>query len=270
MPSLKKISVLENKSEYDNNIYEKDKILTIRNKTKLEKNKNLLYWYKKLYTQQFEGIEDIANKNILEIGSGTSPLKKYYPNVITSDVMELDYLDYCFDAHKIDSNDKILNGSLDIITLTNVLHHLNDPILFLINSQEKLKSGGKIIFTEPFFSSISNFVYKYIHHEPVDMKINTPKLPDVQGPLYSANIALPFLIFYSNQNWDKCLSNIYSFSLTNTKYYSSLSYMYTGGISRNIPIPFILYKTLYNFDNFFAKRFPNLFASFFTITLTKK
>lgn len=270
MPSIKKISELENKSEYNNDIYEKDKLLTIRNKAKLEKNKNLLYWYKKLYSQQFEGIVGIENINILEIGSGTSPLKKYYPNVMTSDVIELNYLDYCFDAHKIDSNDKILNGSLDIITLTNVLHHLEDPILFLINSQVKLKPGGKIIFTEPFFSSISHFIYKYIHHEPVDMKINTPKLPDVLGPLYSANIALPFLIFYSNQNWDKSLSNIYSFSVTKTKYYSCLSYMYTGGISRNIPIPFIIYKILYYMDYFFAKRFPKLFASFFTLTLTKK
>lgn len=256
--------------KYKDDIYETDKNLTIKNKGKLEKNKNLLYWYKKLYLHQFEKIDQIEQKKILEIGSGTSPLKTFYPYVLTSDVLKLDYLDFCFDAHAIDTFDEIQDESLDIITLTNVLHHLKKPISFLLNAQKKLKPGGKIIFTEPYFSHIAYFIYTQIHHEPVDFKIKTPELSETLGPLSSANIALPYLIFYSRSNWEGVLSNTYSYDSSKVKFFSSLSYMCTGGISRKIPLPVFLYKPLFQADNFLAKIFPKFFASFFTLTLTKK
>ena len=91
--------------------------------------------------------------SILEIGSGTSPLKRFHPNVVTSDVLELDYLDLVFDCHEIDKLVRIEDNSLDVITLTNVLHHLKSPIDFLNAAAAKLKPGGKVIATEPLFLS---------------------------------------------------------------------------------------------------------------------
>src|SRR5256885_16324235 len=110
-----------------------------------------------------------------------------------SDVLELDYLDLGFDCHGIEKLDAIKDDSLDVITLTNVLHHLKSPIAFLNRAANKLKSGGKVIATEPFFSAISTVIFKYLHHEPVDFKISEPELEEVQVPLASANIALPWL-----------------------------------------------------------------------------
>ena len=61
----------------------------------------------------------ISGLRILEVvGSGTSPLKHFYPSVLTSDIMPLDYLDYVFDAHDIDCVSVIENESLDVIALT--------------------------------------------------------------------------------------------------------------------------------------------------------
>ncbi len=251
-------------------IYEAEKLLTIENKRKLEENQNLLYWYEKLYSIQFQGIENIHESNILEIGSGTSPLKRFLPNTITSDILSLDYLDHRFDAHTIDRYAGIPDGSIDIITLTNVLHHLKNPLLFLSNARQKLKKGGRIIFTEPFFSHLASFVYTQLHHEPVDFEITRPELPEMKGPLSSANIALPYLIFYSQQNWERPLRDIYEFSVSRATYYTALSYMFTGGISRRIPVPGFLYRLLYRADYFLAQRFPKIFASFFILTLTTR
>ena len=58
-----------------------------------ESNGNLLFWYRELYRDQFKDLPDPEALSILEIGSGTSPLKQFHSNVVTSDVLDLDYLD---------------------------------------------------------------------------------------------------------------------------------------------------------------------------------
>ena len=174
----------------------KDQAETLRNRARLGANRNLLFWYRELYRDQFKNLPNPDVLSILEIGSGTSPLEQFHSNIVTSDVLDLDYLDLVFDCHEIDKLDAIRNSSLDVITLTNVLHHLKSPIAFLKRAARKLKSGGKVIATEPFFSVLSTVIFKYLHHEPVDFQISQPELGEVQGPLASANIALPWLIFF--------------------------------------------------------------------------
>ena len=107
------------------------------------KNRNLLFWYRELYRDQFKDLPDPATLSILEIGSRTSPLKRFLSNVVTSDVLELDYLDLVFDCHDIDKLNAIKDNSLDLITLTNVLHHLKSPIAFLNAAATKLRSVGE-------------------------------------------------------------------------------------------------------------------------------
>src|SRR5213592_3859405 len=179
----------------------KDHAATLRNRARLCANKNLLFWYGELYRDQFKEFPNPAALSILEIGSGTSPLKQFLSNVITSDVLELDYLDLVFDCHEIDKLDAIKDNSLDVITLTNVLHHLQNPVEFLNRAAGKLKRGGKVIATEPFFSLFSTLMFRYLHHEPVDLRIAEPELQNVRGPLASANIALPWLVFFRRRDW---------------------------------------------------------------------
>src|SRR6184192_2886095 len=163
----------------------KDRAATLRNRARLSANKNLLFWYGELYRDQFKDFPNPGALSILEIGSGTSPLKQFLSNVVTSDVLDLDYLDLVFNCHEIDKLDAIKDKSLDVITLTNVLHHLKSPIVFLNGAAAKLKSGGKVIATEPFFSALSSLIFKHLHHEPVDLNISQPILGDVRGPLRS-------------------------------------------------------------------------------------
>src|SRR5204862_1548779 len=125
---------------------------TLRNRARLGANRNLLFWYRELYRDQFTDFPDPATLAILEIGSGTSPLKQFHFNVVTSDVLDLDYLDLVFDCHEIDKLDAITDNSLDVITLTNVLHHLKSPIALLNRPSGKVKPGGTVIATEPSFS----------------------------------------------------------------------------------------------------------------------
>jgi SAM-dependent methyltransferase len=248
----------------------KDRAATLRNRARLGANKNLLFWYRELYRDQFKDVPNPAALSILEIGSGTSPLKQFLLNVVTSDVLDLDYLDLVFDCHEIDKLDAIEDNSLDVITLTNVLHHLKSPIAFLNRAASKLKSGGKVIATEPFFSLLSTVIFKYLHHEPVDFRIPEPDLGDVQGPLSSANIALPWLIFFRRPEWLQRLNDHFDLTRFFTRPFSAVSYMVTGGISHRMPVPGFLYRMLFRVDLALSRRFPSFCAAFFTVTLTRR
>jgi len=247
----------------------KDRAATLRNRARLGANKNLIFWYRQLYRDQFRDFPNPSILSILEVGSGTSPLKQFFSNVITSDVLDLDYLDLVFDCHEIDKLDAIKDNSIDLITLTNVLHHLKSPIEFLNRAASKLKSGGKVIATEPFFSVLSTPIFKYLHHEGVDLTVSKPELSDVQGPLASANIALPWLIFFRRREWLQRLNENFDVATLSTRPFSALSYMATGGISRKLPIPHFLYHALFSTDLAISRRFPGFCAAFFTVILTR-
>lgn len=246
-----------------------DRAMTLRNRTLLAANKNLLFWYRELYRDQFKDFPDPATLSILEVGSGTSPLKQFLSNVVTSDVLDLSYLDLVFDCHEIDKLDAIRDESLDVITMTNVLHHLKNPIAFLNSAATKLKSGGKVIATEPFFSLLSRPIFKYLHHEPVNLRISEPELKDVQGPLASANIGLPWLIFFGNRDWLQRLNGKFDLACLTVRPFSAFSYLATGGISRKLPIPHLLYRFLFRVDLALSRRFPDFCATFFTAILKR-
>jgi SAM-dependent methyltransferase len=248
----------------------KDRAATLRNRARLGANKNLLFWYRELYQDQFRGLANPQTLSILEVGSGTSPLKQFLPNVITSDVLDLNYLNFVFDCHEIDKLDAIKDKSIDVITLTNVLHHLKSPIAFLNRAASKLKSGGKVIATEPFFSVLSTPIFKYLHHEPVDFRISEPELEKVKGPLASANIALPWLIFFRRPEWLERLSENFDVATLSARPFSALSYMATGGISRTLPVPHFVYRWLFLVDLAMSRGFPGFCAAFFTVVLTRR
>jgi SAM-dependent methyltransferase len=248
----------------------KDRAATLRNRAHLGANQNLLFWYRELYCDQFKDFPNPSALSILEIGSGTSPLKQFLSNVVTSDVLNLGYLDLVFDCHEIDKLDAIEDNTLDVITLTNVLHHLKSPILFLSRAASKLKSGGKVIATEPFFSDVSTLIFKYLHHEPVDFRISHPELSHMQGPLSSANIALPWLIFCRTPEWLQPLNDYFDLTRISTRPFSAVSYMVTGGISHRLPVPAFLYRMLFRVDLALSRWCPSVCASFFTVTLTRR
>lgn len=269
MDALTNVIFRYDKNKIHMNLADKDRIRTIDNRRRLLKNKNLLFWYCNLYASQFSGLGDLNRLMVIEVGSGTSPLKHYYPAVLTSDILPMDYLNFSFDCHKIDEVLEIPDNSIDIITMTNVLHHLNDPLIFLRNASGKLKKDGRLIMTEPYFSWVSHFLYQYIHHEYCSFDIKEPLITDVDGPLTSANSAIPYLIFFSGRGWEINLTDIYDVDYGHVNHFTSLSYFITGGISRRFPIPHRLYKLLLEIDKRLARLAPEIFSSFFTLVLTK-
>lgn len=247
--------------------FERDLVMTRENRARLKQNNNLRYWYASLYRELFADVQDLPHKRILEIGSGASPLKEFIPQILTSDVLSLDYVDFVFDCHEIADFDRIADHSLDIVTLTNVLHHLRDPLLFLQRVTHKLNDGGQVFIAEPYFSLVSYPIFKFLHPENTDFNIANPSLTQIDGPLTTSNQAIPYMLFFTRPDWRRRLSLYYDLAQTRIAYFSSVSYMMSGGISRQLPVPQWLYQAWFGIDHVLAKSLPRIFASFFTAKL---
>jgi len=253
--------------EMRSRLYDADLAQTKASRERLKANVNLMHWYQSLYRELFAQEPGLGGKRVLEIGSGTSPLKQMLPNLITSDILDLDYLDIVFDCHKIADLASIPDHSLDVITMTNVLHHLRDPLAFLRGAARKLAKGGRVYMTEPYFSLLSYPMYKLLHHEPVDFSVSRPVLEKIEGPLSTSNQAIPYMIFVGRPEWREELSDLYNMGQLKLSYFTGLSYPMTGGISRIYPIPHALYRALFGIDHAIARIAPRLYASFFTTRL---
>ncbi len=251
-------------------LFQRDFLTTNAHRSLIRRNRNLLHWYKSAYDEMLGSCVTNEQGRILEIGSGASPLKEFYPDCMTSDILRLEYVDHVFDCMHIDQYDGITDHSLDALLLINALHHIKQPIEFLIRARKKLADHGKIILLEPFISLLSYPIYRYLHYERMDFTITEPDLADVQGPLSSANLAMPYLVFFQKNGWLQRIAHDYDLTRTKIGYFSGLSYFATGGVSVKIPVPHALYKICMAADLILARRFPRIAASFFVATLSTR
>ena len=120
------------------------------------------------------------------------------------------------------------------------------------------------------FSALSTPMFKYLHHEAIDFRISEPELGHVQGPLASANIALPWLIFFRTPEWLQRLNDNFDLTAFAARPFSALSYMATGGISHRLPVPTLLYRMLFRLDLGLSRCFPRFCAAFCTVTLPRR
>jgi SAM-dependent methyltransferase len=256
---------------FSNDGLETDQLNTAKNRRKLMENRNLLLWYENLYSIALNSNPQVLGKDkILEIGSGTSPLKHFYPRVVSSDVLKLDHVDMVFDAHEIDKLQTVPDGTFDIIAMTNVLHHLERPIDVMNSCACKLRSGGSLLIIEPYFSVLSKIIFVLVHHEPTNFRIDQPINVLKSSPLLTANICLPYLIFFKRNDWLQRLAAKYKIEEIKLQYYTSLAYPLTGGISKTFPIPSFLFQRILKFDIWLARTFPRFFAFQFIVQITKR
>jgi len=194
---------------------------------------------KKLYTDWYnvfiEKTKGINGKH-LEIGSGGGFLKEVWPDVITSDILDLPNVDKVFSAEQIPFKD----NELASIVMLNVFHHIPKPYLFLKEAERTLVKGGKIIMIEPANSALGRFIYKRFHHEPFDEKGGREINPG--NPLSNSNQALPYIYFERDTELFK--QQFPKLRINSVKYHSPFLYVISGGVSRNAMLPFFMYPVV--------------------------
>lgn len=145
--------------------------------------------YEEWYATIARAIPEGAGR-VLELGSGAGFLREHVPDVIQSEVFRCAEIAIVLDARRL----PFTTNSLRAIVMTDVLHHVPDVRPFFRDAARAVRPGGAIVMVEPWVTRWSRLIYGRLHHEPF--------LPDVvpwefapEGPLSSANGALPWIVF---------------------------------------------------------------------------
>jgi SAM-dependent methyltransferase len=250
------------------NLYEEKKGLSLDDPRTTELHREIIQsnaFLKEMYISWYSSFKELIAQapegKVFEIGSGGGFSKEVIPNVITSDIQKLSYVDVCCSAEHIPMAD----GELSAIFMINVLHHIPDCSLFFKEAIRVLKPGGVIIMIEPAKTLVGSIIYNVLHHEPYD-----PSAPDWtikgSGPLSDANIAIPWIVF--KRDYAKFQQQFPELVLTKYTYHTPFRYLLSGGVSRPSFLPYSMYKMV-DFAEKLNRPFASINAMFNTIVVTK-
>ena len=227
-------------------------------KNKLFLKKLYISWYQQQIA--YAGKNNFGKKN-LEIGSGGGFLKEVFPDVITSDILELG-CDMTFPGEKMPFE----NNSLNSVMMLNVLHHIPDTEGFLKEAFRVLTSGGRIIMIEPANTPFSRFIYKNFHHEPFLPEAKEWKV-DPGNPLSNSNQALPWIVFERDV---KIFNEKFpELKVTEIKYHTPFAYLISGGVSFKALVPSWSFGIIRGIEKLLSP-FSKYIGMFVTIVVEKK
>lgn len=197
-----------------------------------EKKKILRTIYIQWYKQIINNLSKVDGKS-LELGAGSGNFKEYFPEVISADIEECDWLDMSFDAHNLPFE----NNSLSNIVMIDVFHHLYNPVKFLGEAYRALSKGGRIIMLEPFPSPFSLMIYKKFHPEPFIFNVDYFSKEEVKDKdPWDSNQAIPYLIFFKHKNkFDENFGK--QFNIVKKEKQSCIVYPASGGFENKSLIP---------------------------------
>lgn len=219
---------------------------------------------KRIYREFYECIgKDIPEGDgaILELGSGAGFLEEFITGIIKSDRYRNPYICIVLDGTEL----PFAKHSLRAIVMLNVLHHLPDTFGFLNEAGRCVRLNGKIIMIEPWITSWSTLVYKYLHHEICSIKVDDWRLPE-NKPLSIANTALPWIMFHRDSN--RFHERFLNWKIESIKPMMPFRYLVSGGLSLRSMAPHWTYSTWLLLEKVVSK-WIDKWAMFAQITLRK-
>lgn len=170
----------------------------------------------------------------LEIGGGSGNLKQFLPDVVSTDILPGAWLDTMADAQRLPFRD----CAFDNIVFVDVLHHIEDPAAFFAEASRVLRDGGRIVMVEPAITPVSYPFYKFIHQEPVLMKVDplcSPARREFRRDPFDSNQAIPSLLF--GRHRAAFGQRFPEFTITTRRFLSLVAYPLSGGFQRWCLIP---------------------------------
>ena len=167
---------------------------------------------------------------VVEFGSGGGYAADFIPGLVTSEV-------FAAPGVRVMSNAQVMpfgDGALRAIVMTNVLHHMPDVRKFFAEATRCLRPGGRILMIEPWVTPWSRLIYKSLHEEPFDAKAREWKFAE-GGPLSSANVALPWIVFARDQK--KFREEFPELKIEFVRPFLPFRYLVSGGVGMRSLMP---------------------------------
>ena len=197
---------------------------------------------------------------IIEVGAGAGFASFYLKQkIILTDVVPNEWLDLVMDGTAVAIRDQ----SVDVVLISNALHHFAHPALFLKEASRILRDGGVVLINESYCSILMQLILRITRHEgySYDIDVFDPKAVanDPTDP-WSGNNAVSNLLFDSPERFEaefpllSVLSDIPS---------EMLSFIASGGVTAKLPVPELpgwLLDVISRIDEFIVRAAPRLFA----------
>ena len=211
--------------------------------------------------------------SIIEIGAGMGVAKEggfiKAPNLQITDVEDWPWIDRYLDAINMDLEDE----SVDVFICNAVLHHFARPYKFIQDAAKKLKSGGRILFLEPYTSFGTRLGQCFLNLEGFNEKTDVFD-PDViannKDDPWSANISVPKLLF---QNKERFESEFKDLRLERFDLTECLLFILSGGVNWRVWDTNFSERTIdriKKIDEFLVKIWPSMFAMSCRAVVVKK
>ncbi len=203
-----------------------------------------------------------ADARMIEIGSGTSPLKRRLPNLVTSDVMPFPWLDLSCSAYQLPFADQ----SIDRFFLLFVMHHLGRLEDFFDEAVRCLKPGGEMVIVDPAITPFSKLYYK-IHVDEMDVE-TTEWGFDGSGRLTDSNIALAWIAFFRDrERFEKRYPHL---EIVKVEYNTTVAFLLSGGFRIRQLLPTMLLAPLFRFENWLIRNVSSKLAVTMAVTIRRR
>ena len=235
---------------------------TLKRSAVIKKKRFLNRLYRSWYEEIVGHIPRRLDGAMLELGSGAGFFKQIAPGAITSDILRLPIVDVTLDARRL----PFKAASLRAIVMVDVFHHIQDAAEFLSEAQRCLKLGGRVVMIEPWLTTCSGWIYRFLHAEPCRPHVSNWSFSK-GGPLSQANSALPWLIFSRDlHKWPQTLSLI---ELSEVRLHTPLRYLLSGGVSCPVSLPGSFFDAAGRLESL-MQPWIKWCAMFATIVLTRR
>jgi SAM-dependent methyltransferase len=199
---------------------------------------------------------------VVELGSGGGFFKEYNQSLVTSEILQLPFVDVVLDGQRLPFRD----NSLRAIVMLDVFHHLPSVVTFVTEAARCIKPGGSMVMIEPWNTPWSRFVYRNLHHELFDPNAIEWEFC-MGGPLSQANQALPWIVFKRDQ---KIFEQRFSqWEIDEICLQTPFCYLLSGGVSFRSFMPGFLYRSCRRIENLFQPWIDS-WAMFAKIVLSLK
>lgn len=164
-------------------------------------------------------------------------------------------------------------ASLDFVVVSNMIHHVAQPICFFTEVDRILKPGGRLLVQDMHASLATRLLLKTMRHESysfgVDVFDPSAVCNDPNEP-WSANCAVPTMLFRDTARFEAAVPR---FQLVSRRYTEFFAWLNSGGVNAKtfyIPLPSGLLRATGWLDRLLTSLAPHIFAMEMQVVLRKR